>query len=126
MTEYEFTEALSSLYAQVTTDSTTVFSLVTTYLIAAYLIGAKLPRVQLYIVNVLFGGWALMAIFAVRATLDKAAWLTQRLIDSGYDLNETAGVSTAGFFSIAFPALLFASLLAAYYFMWSARHPKTE
>ena len=126
MTEYEFTEVLSSLYAQVTTDSTTVFSLVTAYLIAAYLIGAKLPKVQLYIVNVLFGGWALMAIFAVGATMDKAAWITQRLIDSGYELNEITGVSAAGFFSIAFPALLLASMLAAYYFMWSVRHPKAE
>jgi len=126
MTEYELTEALSSLYAQVTTSSTTVFSLVTAYLIAAYLIGAKLPRVQLFIVNILFGGWALMAIFAVRASIDKAAWITQRLIDSGYELNGTAGVSTAAFFSMAFPALLFASLLSAYYFMWSVRHPKTE
>jgi len=124
MNEYELSDVLSNLYSQVTTDSTTVFSLVTAYLITAYLVGAKLQRVQLLIVNCLFGGWALMAIFAVRASMEKATWITERLINSGYEVNDAAGVPTNEFFGIAFPSLLFASLIAAYYFMWSVRHPK--
>ena len=126
MTEYEVNDALTAIYAQVTADSTTVFSLVTAYLVVAYLVGQKLPRIQLIIVNCLFGGWALMATFAVRASMDKATFLIIRMANDGYEMNPTQGVSTNEFFSIAFPFLLFASVIAAYYFMWSVRHPKTE
>ena len=126
MTEYEIRDAISGLFAQSTTDSTTVFTLITAYLVSAYLVGATLPRNQLSIVNCLFGGWVIMAIYAVKASLEQAANLTQRAIDSQFAIGDQLGIESLQFFSWAFPLVLLMGVLASFYFMWSVRHPKTE
>jgi len=126
MTEYELRDALTGVYAQASTDTTTVFSLITAYLVVAYLVGAKLPRNQLVIVNCLFGGWVLMAIWAIWSSLEQGARLTQISLDSGFAISTQSELNATTFFALAFPALLFVGVIASYYFMWSVRHPRNE
>jgi hypothetical protein len=124
MTEYEIRDALSGLYAQTTTDATTVFSLITAYLVAAYLVGHELPRKQLIIVNCLFGSWVTMAIYAVKSSLEQAADLVRRAAEQQFAFVDSMSVAAQYFFSWAFPLILLAGGLAAFYFMWTVRHPK--
>ncbi len=126
MTEYELRDAITGVYAQASTDTTTVFSLVTGYLVVAYLVGAKLPRNQLAIVNCLYGGWVLMAIWAIKSSLEQGVRLTRMSLESGFAISIQSELGATLFFSLAFPTLLIAGVFASYYFMWSVRRPKRK
>ena len=125
MTEYEMRDTVSALFAQSTTDSTTVFSLVTAYLVAAYLVGAKLPRNQLVTINSLYGAWVIMAIWAVKSSLASAAQVYGLSIESGFSWVSDKNLYEIEFFTWAFPLILPSGVFASFYFMWSVRHPKT-
>ena len=124
MTEYELRDAASAYFAQSTTDSTKVFTLVTAYLVVAYLVGAKLPKNQLITISSLYGAWVTMAIWAVMASLDQAAQVYQRSIESGYSWVSDQDLNEIVFFTWAFPLILLSGVFASFYFMWAVRKSK--
>jgi len=126
MTEFEFRESLAALYGQVSQDSTMCFTLISAYLVVAYLVGARLTITQVIIVNTLSGFWAGMSIFAIHSELSSAAQLTVRFSEAGYLPSSNGDASNTGYIALAYPAVLFLGVIAAFYFMWSIRHPKTE
>ena len=123
MTEYELLDlvsgAMDGMY-----DSTTLFlSIVSGYLLVAYLVGAKLTRAQVVIISTLF---------VVGASLQCWALLTQEIAMEEY-LAAKAQLSPLTKFqhSVAngkagtvIASAVVLGTIAALYFMWSVRHPR--
>jgi hypothetical protein len=97
-------------------------SVVSGYLIVAYLIGQKLNTVQCATVTILFAVTGLMLTTASYAFLSRGAFLMQ-FTDTTYRSPASAVIPFA-------PAILSLILIlglgASLKFMWDIRHPKTE
>jgi hypothetical protein len=65
-----------------------------------------------------------MAIYAVKSSLEQAADLVRRAAEQQFAFVDSMSVAAQYFFSWAFPLILLAGGLAAFYFMWTVRHPK--
>jgi hypothetical protein len=97
-------------------------SVISGYLIVAYLVGDKLTRSQITIISTLFVVMSSLAAYAITVWLMRGAYfvIQQRAIDS----------TLPGFAHFTFPVLLGALLgggvFACLKFMWDIRHPKTE
>ena len=122
MTEYEIRESLASIYAQVSQDSAMCFTLISAFLVVAYVSGSKLSTLQVSIVNALFGGWVGILIFSIHENMLNAADLNIRFDDAGF--SSRANPDTTMLIAYGYPLMLFVGLLAAYYFMWNVRHPR--
>ena len=59
MTEYELFELLQGSYEKMNVDTTIYFTLVSAYLVVAFLVGSNLTRIQLFIINTLYILWTL-------------------------------------------------------------------
>jgi len=57
MTEYEMTDIIMSRYAQMTEQASLYFALVSGYLITAYVVGSRLTRLQVTVINTLYCLW---------------------------------------------------------------------
>ena len=126
MTEYELGEMLYNTYDGLWQGSQMYFTLVSAYLVVAYLVGAKLNRVQNLIVTGLYFVWTLGIIQSQYSTSVQMIGITDQLLSSNASfLSVDVGAQTqAGVYS--FLAVQLLGLLASGYFMWSVRHPKTE
>ena len=97
-------------------------SLVSGYLIVAYLVGKDLSRSQVTMISGLFSMGCIMAIVPTYAYLSRATFLLQ-FADETYKSPATL------FLPLGAPvmsALLLLGLLASLKFMWDVRHPKNE
>jgi hypothetical protein len=122
MTEYELVDAAASYLAALQTWIATYFTILTAYLITAYVAGIKLGRSQVYIINV--GFVVLGGLCAIGATGTAARFLefTRQVAE----VNPQRIYLASAPMSWAISAVLFGGLLAALKFMWDVRHPKTE
>ena len=103
-----------------------LLTLMSGYLVVAYLVGEKLTRVQIAIVNSLY----------VISSLSVAVSHRQCIIDviearsqaHFADPNSFAAVdpSLMGWIPTVFAMINIGLMLASLYFMWSIRHPKIE
>jgi hypothetical protein len=126
MTEYELGEMLYNTYDGLWQGSQMYFTLVSAYLIVAYLVGAKLNRTQNAIVTGLYCVWTIGIIQSQYSTSIQMIGITGQLLSSNASFLPTdVGAQTqAGVYSFLVVQML--GLLASLYFMWSVRHPKTE
>ena len=94
------------------------------YLLVAYFIGANLTRIQVVILNVLYGasvGFLTLSIFSTSRII---SGLLNRFREINGTEVEVLSLSSAfGWFAVA---LNLAMSLASFYFMWSIRHPEAE
>ena len=124
MNEYEMTDLILSRYANIAEQASLYFALVSGYLIMVYLIGEKLTRLQVSVVNGLFIMWTvgiLMGYFtSVEAVFDLAQAI-QSLENPTVDDNTG---SPASFHMFA--AIQMIGIIASLVFMWSVRHPQTK
>ena len=102
------------------------FTLVSAYLVVAFLVGAKLSRVQNLLVTGLYFVWTVGIIQSqYSASIQMIGITDQHLSSSSSFLSADVGTQTqAGVYSFLVVQLL--GLFASLYFMWSVRHPKTE
>ena len=102
------------------------FTLVSAYLVVAFLVGAKLSRVQNLIVTGLYFVWTVGIMQSQYSTSIQMIGITDQLLSlSSSFLSADVGTQTqAGVYSFLVVQLL--GLFASLYFMWSVRHPKTE
>jgi hypothetical protein len=122
MTEHELLDTFTTTQALMHDWSTTYFSVVTAYLVAAFVIGAKLTRSQAFIAN---------ASFSIFSAL--CAWGT---IGTGLRMleikSEIRMLNPTRRFLFGMPALvitsglLVAGIFIALKFMWDVRHPPTR
>ncbi len=95
-------------------------SMVSGYLIIAYLVGAKLSRSQVLTINVLFLTSGLLTTISTYAFLARAAFLLQ-FTSKEYTSPASIFIPVA---DVAAGLVLFLGLLACLKFMWDIRHPK--
>ena len=120
MTAYEYADLAASNYAISFTILSFLIALASAYFVAAYVMGRSLSRLQVSLLNVVYGLW-----------MSGLAWIATRFLDRAVevgvlalalDKNQFGEVFTAADFA---PLLMSAStLLISYGFMWSIRHPK--
>ena len=97
-------------------------SLLSGYLIVAYLAGKDLSRSQVTIISVLFSMGCLMVIVPTYAYLSRATFLIQ-FTDETY---RSPATQFLPFGAPVVSALLLLGVLSCLKFMWDVRHPKSE
>jgi hypothetical protein len=125
MTEYEMMDIIVNRFATMTDQAALYFALVSGYLLAAFIVGARLTRLQVFVVNSLFIMWTSGLLMgwssALGAILDLDAAIRQLELQTvGSNIDQSA--ASAYLFSI----VQIVGILASLIFMWSVRHPKTE
>jgi hypothetical protein len=122
MTEAELVEAWGLFLGNSQSGLGLYLSIISGYLIIAYLVGAKLTRVQASIVTTLF------AFASVSVSLWFAAWWGRALefAMEAKQLNPSRQVDNSPEAIMVFTLMLWLGIVASLYFMWSVRHPKTE
>jgi hypothetical protein len=90
------------------------------YLIVAYFIGAKMTKVQLAILNVLYLIWQLRILLTLSIVGGNADILLGEMREISPELTPTGPSLLPSI------ALLSCLILASLYFMWTIRHPKKE
>ena len=122
MTEAELVEAWGIFLGNSQAGLGLYLSILTGYLIVAYLVGEKLTRVQVVIVSVLF-------VFATTSiSLWFFAWWSRALefAMEAKRLNPDRHVSNSLQATWILTSMLFMGIAASLYFMWTVRHPKAE
>ena len=122
MTEYELLDVTFSAVNSATNSWGMIFSVICGYLVVAWLIGEKLTRAQVTLVNLLFLCSAPMLIWG---------WLGRYLIALDFqnrllELNPQAVERVSIYVITGMPIILSILVLGSLKFMWDVRHPKTE
>ena len=124
MNEYEMTDLILSRYANIAEQASLYFALVSGYLIMAYLIGEKLTRLQVSVVNGLFVLWTVGILMGYFTSVEAVFDLSQAIQNLE---NPTVGDNTGSAASFhMFSAIQVVGIIASLVFMWSVRHPKIQ
>lgn len=122
MTEAELVEAAMNAGESVLGNVMAYLSVVSAYLIVAYVAGAGLSRFQVFVINVLFIVFGFSFVFAIQTGLANHYLFASEILEYRPDY--------VVFSSPSVNRLLLAidsgGVLAALVFMWNVRHPKTE
>jgi len=122
MTEYELIDALGTYASAMQAWAATYISVLSAFLVAAYLVGKKLTASQVIIIGtgfVFFAGMCVANFFGIsNRTIEFAAELKQLRPDRIYVSSDEA----LWFIS----SLMFLGIIACLKFIWDIRHPKTE
>ena len=122
LTAYELIDLAASMYANSATMYAILLTIVSGYLVVAYIAGAKLKRGQVVIVNALF----LITCLTTIAALASFSQVAQEFAMAGVEARGREG-SLASYFSSYFIfAIDFLIIISCLKFMWDVRHPKTE
>ncbi len=123
MTEFELMELIQGVYDKMGVDATMYFTLVSAFLVVAFLAGDKLSTKQLFIVIVLYVFWVLGNINSMYTGMLLAEKLENSLVQMG---STYYGDSSTAFWVLFFMVIQAGGILASLYFMWSVRHPASE
>ncbi len=125
MTEYELLDVMETVNGNSITATGVYFSILTAYLLVAYVAGLKLTRYQVAFINVIFILYNIIAALNLAMMIRVRLILSQRLIEMSGEArmfsDETGAVVIAVF--ILMRAML---VLGALIFMWQVRRPQTE
>ena len=125
MTEYELLDLLAGSIDSMYDSVALYLSIVSGYLLVAYLAGTKLTWVQTGIISVLFvagaglQGWGLLSY-----QLANEEYMTAKAMISPLTEYQQGIANSGGGKIIA--SVMATGVVAALYFMWSVRHPRTE
>jgi len=122
MTEYELADLVGTWKADTLANGTSFISILFAYVVAAYFAGAKLSRPQLMVITVLM-------VWHCSLNLLQMMINVQTMIDFHELMRPEWGepaVRTGKITRWVIGAGCVGSILAAFYFMWSVRHPKAE
>lgn len=121
MTDAELWELILISQSNMSSVMAIYISILSGYLIVAYLVGQKLTTFQCLTATGLFVVCSLAMIIACYAFLSRAAFLLQ-FTDKTYRSPASAFIPYTPYILSAF---LFIGVLACLKFMWDVRHPKT-
>lgn len=125
MTEYEMTDIIMSRFGHMTEQASLYFALVSGYLITAYVVGARLTRLQVTVINTLYCLWTIGILGGYINTVSDTIELEQAI--RGVGTTPTAGkMSDSTFAAYSFAIVQAIGIIASLVFMWSVRHPKSE
>jgi hypothetical protein len=121
MTEAELFESAQTVWSNYITCMSIFITIVSAYLIVAYIAGRNLTRPQVILVNALFVSFSVYAITAMYGFSRVATELASLSIGMSTQRSEV-GVTTVPTIAL----LVFIPLASACLkFMWDVRHPKT-
>ena len=122
MTEYELIDAINGTVGILATAFSMYVTFTTAYLIAAYLVGVSLTRLQCAVITVLYVAAAGLAVVVIFSAGSRALDLYSTL-----KLTNPARVGLAhDWIYIELVTLSALGIFAGLKFMWDVRHPKTE
>ena len=125
MTEYELLDVMYTIFERMNDAATLYFSLVSAYLVLSFFIGERLTRAQLSIVNTLYIVWVIGVITSGHSGLNNVVVVINTLEEMNSTLSVQAQ-NVSKWSVYGFMAVQLGGLFASLYFMWHARHPKTE
>jgi glucan phosphoethanolaminetransferase (alkaline phosphatase superfamily) len=122
MNKAELVESIIGYYGLAGDTLSLYITVISAYLIVAYLAGHKLERSQMAIISVLF--------VVMSATMSYAAFA---YMHRGFEyaiaqesMNPNADSYATPMLIAILPLLMMGGIVASLYFMWQVRHPKTE
>jgi hypothetical protein len=122
LTEYEIADLALNAQASATPTTALLITIISGYLIVAWLAGAKLTRPQVILINLLFTFFQTSLV---------AGWIFRW--ELAYKYFTELNLLVPDFYTarspvllILFSVVLIASVPACLKFMWDVRHPKTE
>ena len=121
MSEAEIWELILLSQANAATYIAMLLTLISGYLVIAYLVGAKLSGQQILLVNGLFLLSAFSIAFPAFAAYDRASFLLS-LTSEAYRSPRSAGIHLGPGTSVV---IFSGAILASLKFMWDVRHPKS-
>ena len=122
MTEAELVEAAGNNWSSVISLLTLFISVMSGYLVVAYLVGKELKTEQVLLVNSLYGAFISFCLFAVHQ-------MSSAAVEHGLlaiELSTQRTVAPQKWIPFAFVAIMAPMILASFKFMWDIRHPKNE
>jgi hypothetical protein len=122
MTEYELVDNAMTYFNAARTAFGMYITVVSGYVIAAFVAGKRLNRAQVWIVNLLFFCTASLFTLGTVACYARTNEYANRLLE--LDPNRTSYFTESA--AIGVGVLQILGIAACLYFMWSVRHPKTE
>jgi hypothetical protein len=122
MTEYEIRDLIINMANVATSILVVVMTIISAYLVVAWLVGEKLTRAQVTLVNLVFLAFAPMMLFTWAGIFVGTLRLQEKL----HLINpETLiGLSSGGIAAVSITLLVL--ILGSIKFMWDVRHTKTE
>ena len=118
MTEYEIIDLLQQRYSELGSLSTQYFTLVSAYVVVAYLAGSKLSKLQLSIVSTLYVIWAVSNSAAVWNATNTSNYYLATLREMESTFPDSTSVPVMYGYLILVQG---GSLLGSLYFMWATR-----
>lgn len=122
MTEVELVEAANSSWSLVIGALGSYITVVSAYLIVAYLAGVKLTTSQVGIVSALFITMTATLMFGLYGWTVRGAYYTSALAG----LNSDAAAYVVPWIPIVLTSICSLGIVASFKFMWDIRHSKTE
>ena len=119
------TDIIMSRYAQMTEQASLYFALVSGYLITAYVVGSRLTRLQVTVINTLYCLWTVGILGGYINTVNDTIELEQ-VIRSVWATTTAGNISDSTSAAYSFAIVQTIGIIASLVFMWSVRHPKTE
>jgi len=117
MSEYELLDAAGTFFELGLVTLMGYFSVFTAYLVVAYLVGLKLSRQQVIVINGLFLIMQLLMIWGTAGFF----WRARGCMDQVRE----APLGAIAAYHVVLP-LLSIGVIVGLKFMWDIRHPKTE
>ena len=123
MTEYELLDLMASMESHMATQFSLYLTIISSYMVVAYLIGDKLSNTQVVIVSTLMILSAGGQTWALYTTLGRVSEYLDRKVEfsplTEYEQNFAAN-------TYAWVVILVGGLMASLYFMWQIRHSKSD
>jgi hypothetical protein len=122
MTEYELQELAFSAAGLAATFTTLLITIISGYLLVAYVAGRDLSRAQVTLINILFAFTSALILSGIATAFGKQLNIVNQLRvinpDNFYPMTTFTVISGAVIFSLI--------ILASFKLMWDIRHPKAE
>ena len=122
MTEAELVESITSYYDLAGNAISSYVTVTTGYLVAAYLIGAKLSRSQMVVISTLYAVTAGIMTYATFGYMSRAF----SYVEMQSELIPDLVAYSSPIFYVLMPVIFGAGIFACLKFMWDIRHPKSE
>lgn len=125
MTEYELLDVMEAINGNSITATGVYFSILTAYLLVAYIAGNQLTKYQVIFINIVFLFYNFIAATNLATMIRTRIALSDRLIEMSGGAKVVSDEAALVMISV-FILMRLMLVLGAMGFMWQVRHPKTE
>lgn len=122
MTEYEISDLLATTTGNATPVLALFITTISAYLITAWLVGSKLSRPQIVLVNSIFITFSLLGVWGWLARYRMAIYYQEQLINLNPERFAPIPLSAIVFVTVVYLVIIASSVK----FMWDVRHPKDD